>query len=112
MVSVFLNGQPVVTNADVTDGNFNLTLRPGPNTVTVAALNPSCDPEPETYRIEFGNNLYGDEYYLMTVAPGNSRAWTIGLPIITMDGRNYPESARHLHDYLTNHAAGVGDDGI
>jgi len=113
LVTVRLNGEPVATHVDVIPGGttVNLTLRPGPNVVFLSLVDPSCNPDPETYRIEFGNNLYGDDYYLVTTTRINPN-WTIGLPIITMDGRDYPESARHLHDYLTNHAAGVGDDGI
>ena len=113
LVTVHLNGEPVATQVDVIpEGTtVNLNLRPGPNVVPIGLVDPSCNPAPETYRIEFGNNLYGDDYYLVTTTRINPN-WTIGLPIITMDGRNYPESARHLHDYLTNHAAGVGDDGI
>lgn len=111
VVSVFLNGDPVETGINVTGGrDVPLILKPGPNTVTVEALNPSCNPNPETYRIEFGNNFYGDDFYLMTVQPGNSQSWTIGLPIVTINGNDHPEAAKHVEDYLNTRS--INNDSI
>ena len=114
-VTVLFNGQVISQDLDVSGAGetLNLTLTPGANTLSVIALDYPCNsPGPDTYRIEFANNLYGKDFHLMTVPIGNSRSWTIGLPLITVDGSKHPESARHLHDYLTRNAPNVGDDGI
>ena len=113
-VQVLLNGEVLVQELDISGsgGTVNLSLRPGANTLTVVSLDPDCT-FPDTYELEFANNLYGPEKHVfMLHNAGQSQSWTVGLPLITIDGRDYPESARNLHDYLTRNASNVDDDGI
>lgn len=112
-VTVLFNGQVIAQDLNLSGQgeNLKLTLTPGANTLSVIALDMPCSgPLPVTYRIEFANNLYGNDFHLMTVPIGNSRSWTIGLPLITINGNDHPESAKHVENFLDTNT--LGNDGI
>ena len=110
-VRVLLNGEVVENDITVTKQgvSVDLTLRAGPNEVEFVALNEGTD-SPNTLRVAFGDNLYGSESYPFDLFTNQSRSFTIGLPIITINGLFAPEAARHIQDYLTQFRP--NDDGI